>query len=311
MKTLARLPLILFIAALAVASARPMYLLGPDDQIVIHATDVEEFPKTPIRVDAEGFVSLPTVGRVEAGGKTINQLESELRERLKKYVIDPQVTVSIAEFRSRPVSIFGAVTRPGVVQLRGPKTLWEVITESGGFKNDAGETIRITRRLDQGEIPIDGARIDETGRYSVLEIDTRSVMEMTNPEENIPLMENDVIAVSQSDVVYVVGHVNRAGGFVTNGSISLLEALSLSGGFRPHANAKKAAVLRARPNTDKRQVIPVNLKQLLKGEAEDIALKPQDILFVPHDSWKDFGVGLARTAVAAATSAGIYAGVRY
>lgn len=303
--------LILLLIAACFASAEGQYLLGPDDQLVVHALDVEEFPDDPIRIDARGMINLPMVGRIEAGGMSIEQLESEIILRLKKYLHSPQVVVSIAEFRSRPVSVFGAVSRPGVVQLRGPKTLWEVISEAGGLKKDVGDTIRITRRVEYGPLPLDNATVDETGKFIVGEVDVQSLREMANPDENISLMEQDVVSVSTADVVYVVGHVNRAGGFVTNGSITLLEALSLSGGPRAHAAMKNSRILRLRPGTDQRQVIAVNLKRALRGEGEDIVLKPQDILFIPHDAWKDFGMKMVTAATSAATAAGIYAGIRF
>lgn len=297
--------------ALPLSSAERLYTLGPDDYIVVHALDVEEFNGKPIRIDARGAINLPMIGRINASGLTIAQLEGEITLRLKKFLLDPQVTVSISEFRPRPVSVFGAISRPGQIQLRGPKTLWELISDAGGFKNDVGDKIRVTRRREEGEIPLPGARVDETGKYYIVEIDTKDVMEMSNPDTNIDLAAHDVISVSTADVIYVVGHVNRAGGFVTNGSMSLLEALSLSGGFKPNAKQKQCAILRVQPGTDVRRIIPINLKRVLTGKGEDIVLKPQDILYVPHDAWKDFGTGLARTAVAAATSSVIYAGIRY
>ncbi len=290
--------------------AAEVYTLGPDDQVVIRALDIEEFPRDPIRIDGRGEISLPLLGRIRAGGKTVDQLEAEIALALRAYLFDPQVTVSVSEFRSRPVSVFGAVGRPGVLQLRGPKTLWEVLSDAGGLKADAGNTIRIARRLEYGAIPLPGAHVDETGKYSVAEVDVRSVMDMTNPEENIQLLDNDVVSVSRADIVYVVGHVHRAGGFVTNGSISLLEALALAGGFLPHAAPGKARVLRVQDGGGSRRQIPVDLKRALRGESEDIRLEPQDILFVPNDAWKDFGIKLATTAAAAATGAGIYRGLR-
>ncbi len=296
---------------LAGLQAATQYILGPEDQIAIRVLDLEEFPKEPLRIDASGNISLPLIGTVEAGGKTVNQLETEIADRVKKYLVNPQVTVSIAEFRPRPVSIFGAVTRPGVAYLRGPKTLWELVSDSGGFKNEAGEKIRITRRVERGEIPLEGAEVDASGKYYTIEIDTRDVMDMRNPETNIELKEDDAVVVSTADVIYVVGNVHRAGGFITNGSISLLEALSLAGGYQPHSKPKKSAILRVQEGTDVRRIIPVDLKQTLEGGGEDIVLQPSDILYVPHNAWRDFGVGLARTAVAAATSSVIYTSMRY
>ncbi len=303
--------LILLLILAAGCFADGVYILGPEDQIVVRALDLPEFPNQPMRIDARGMINLPLLGRIEAGGNTIEQLEAEITIRLKKYQHAPQVVVSVAEFRSRPVSVFGAVARPGVMQLRGPKTLWEVLSEAGGLKNDVGKTIKITRRAEHGPLPLEDARVDETGKFIVAEVDVQSLREMADPDENIELMEQDVVSVSTADVVYVVGHVNRSGGFVTNGSISLLEALSLSGGFKQHAAAKKARILRVQAGTDQRQVIAVNLKHVLRGDREDIALKPQDILFVPHDAWKDFGIKLVTAATGAATGAAIYAGIRY
>jgi len=299
----------LLLAALPCGAAQT-YLLGPDDQLVVRALDVAEFPEAPIRIDANGQINLPMIGRIEAGGKTIEQLEGEITLELKRYLLDPQVTVSIAEFRSRPVSVFGSITRPGVMQLRGPKTLWELISEAGGLKNDAGQKIKITRRVEYGPLPLEGAQVDETGQFIMAEIDVKDLLEMSNPAENIELMEQDVISVSTADVVYVVGHVNRAGGFVTSGSISVLEALSLAGGYQKFAQAKNARILRVIPGTDERQIIAVNLKKTLSGEAEDVAMRPQDILFVPHDAWKDFGVGMVTSAGSMAMSAAIYVGIR-
>jgi protein involved in polysaccharide export with SLBB domain len=82
--------------------------------------------------------TLPLIGRVQAGGFTVEQLEAELNTGLKKYMHDPQVSVTVAEFRSQPVSVFGAVTKPGVIQLRGRKTLYEVLSMAGGPTRDRG-----------------------------------------------------------------------------------------------------------------------------------------------------------------------------
>ncbi len=114
------------------------YVLGPDDQIVIHAIDAPEISDKPVLIGTNGNITLPLIGRVQAGGLTVEQLETELNTRLKKYVQDPQVSVTVAEFRSQPVSVFGAVTKPGVIQLRGRKTLYEVLSMAGGPARDRG-----------------------------------------------------------------------------------------------------------------------------------------------------------------------------
>ena len=302
--------LILPVAAGAADNER-VYRLGPEDQILIRAMDIEEFPEQPTRVEGNGEINLPLVGRIAVSGMTLKQLEAEISHRLEKYLVDPQVTVSITEFRSQPISVLGAVTRPGVLQVRGPRTLWEIISDVGGLKNDAGDTVKIIRDLQEGAIPLPGAHIDPTGKYSIVELDIDSVKSMENPQENIVVRPYDVISVSQADVVYVIGDVARSGGFVTNGSISVLEALSLAGGYGPRSAPAKSRILRAQDNTDARAQIPIDLKKLIQGNAEDLRLRANDILFVPHSTMKDVALGALQAATSIATTVTIWrAGAR-
>src|SRR5207302_9130286 len=103
-------------------------------------------------------------GRVHAAGLTVEQLENAMVERLKAYLQQPTVTVGIAEFRSQPVSVLGAVGTPGVLQLQGRKTLFEILSMAGGLKAEAGNVVVITRQKEQGAIPLPNAKEDPTGR---------------------------------------------------------------------------------------------------------------------------------------------------
>lgn len=285
------------------------YALGPGDKVLIRVADLEEFKgfdERPQRIEEDGKIRLPLVGPIRAGGRTLEQLENEITARLKRYVHEPQVTVLIAEFQSRPVSVFGAVDRPGVIQLEGPKTLWEVISLAGGLRSEVGDTIRITRRIEQGELPLPNARVDETGKFLIADVDVRSVMEMTNPDQNILIRPYDVISVSRANIVYVVGDVQRAGGFVANGKLTVVQALALAGGFAPNANEKEARILRRQEGSEKRLEIAVNLRKVLKGDQEDITLRPDDILFVPHSGWKEFGKQALSTTLGIVSGLTIY-----
>ncbi len=148
---------------------------------------------------------------------------------------EPQVSVTVTEFRSQPVSVFGAVTTPGVIQLRGRKTLYEVLSMAGGPSETAGSTVTITRRSENGQIPLPGAAPDPTGRFSTAELDVQEILDGKNPAANIEIKPNDMISVSEGNasMIYVVGDVQHAGAFTLGGqrSISVLSALSLAGGL--------------------------------------------------------------------------------
>src|SRR6516162_5275966 len=134
------------------------YVLGPDDQISVRALHLQEISEKPAQIDATGAVNLPLIGRIQASGLTVEQLEGKLTERLKVYMNNPQLSVNIVEFRSQPVSVIGSVNNPGVVQLRGHKSLVEVISLAGGLRPSAGYRIEITRKAEWGTLPLPGTK---------------------------------------------------------------------------------------------------------------------------------------------------------
>jgi len=271
------------------ADAAPTnYTLGPDDQIAIQAPDVEEISKQPVRIDMRGNINLPMVGRLHAAGLTADELELQIKERLRKYLQEPDVTVSITEFRSQPISILGAVQTPGVHQLQGRKSLFEVLSMAGGLRQDAGYRIRITRRLEWGRIPLPGAADDPTGQFSVASVNVKSIMDATNPAENIAIKPEDVISVPKGDIIYVMGAVHKAGGFVLgeSESLSALQVLALAEGLDRFADTEHSYIIRATLKTSTPTEVPVNLKQLIAGKGVDVPLKADDILVIPSSGRK-------------------------
>src|SRR5262249_34357789 len=104
---------------------RPNYVLRPGDQILIRAFEMEEISERPFRVDGDGFINLPVLGRMKTGGVTVEKLEAALVEALRKYVRQPQVTVTVVQFSSEPVFFVGAFKAPGIYPLEGRRTMVE------------------------------------------------------------------------------------------------------------------------------------------------------------------------------------------
>lgn len=285
----------------------PTYTLGPDDQVAIHVLDAEEISENPFRIDMRGNINVPLAGRVHASGLSVEQLEAALTARLKDYLQEPVVTVSVSEFRSHPVSVLGAVNNPGVHQIRGRKTLFEVISEAGGLKNEAGNAIKITRRKEFGPIPLAGATPDPSGEFSVAEISVKSVMEARNPKENIQVEPNDVISVPRAELVYVIGAVKRAGGFVLSEreQISVLQALSMAEGLDRVAAASNARILRAAGGVNRTE-IPVDVRQILTGKTRDVPMQANDILFIPTSAAKSAGLRGLEAIIQLGTGVAIY-----
>ncbi|HEY6943764.1 MAG TPA: polysaccharide biosynthesis/export family protein [Candidatus Acidoferrum sp.] len=287
---------------------RSTYLLGPDDQLVISAPELTEFANKPARIDGEGDVQVPLVGRVHVAGLTAEQAEQELDKVLSKYIRDPQVVVNVSEVRSQPVSVVGAVNTPGVQQVQGHKTLLEMLAMAGGIRQDAGYSVRITRQKDWGCIPLPGAKLDPSGQFSVAEVDLKKIMDAKDPLENIQILPHDVITVPKAEMVYVIGDVRRSGGFVLgeHQSISVLQALSLAEGLNGTADTRHAKILRLKRDADQREELPVDVKSLLTGKKQDVSLQADDILFIPGSTGKKAALRAVEAIVQAGTGMAIW-----
>ena len=268
------------------------YTLGPGDQLTFNGVAADEIANKPFRIDADGQLSLPMVGRLTAAGLTLPQFEEALNRRLAIYIREPQVVATIAEFRSQPVSVVGAVRTPGTHQLEGQKTLMEMIALAGGFREDAGNVINITREMQFGMIPLPKATTDSSNKFSVAELEIGQFLEAKNPAHNIYIMPHDVISVPKGDLVYVIGGVNKAGGFVLaeKENMSVLQALSLAQGLDRTADSKHAKVFRLRSDEEQRIEIAVNVKKILDGTSLDVPLQAGDILFIPDSTVKRVGM---------------------
>jgi polysaccharide export outer membrane protein len=284
----------------------PGYILGPGDQINVRVVNLEEINDKPIPIDLSGSIRLPLIGRFQVSGLTVAAAESELARRLGTYMRHPDVTVSIAEFRSQPVSVIGAVKNPGVQQVQGRKTLVEMLSLVGGLDTAAaGATVKITRRLEWGRIPLPHAADDPTGQFSIAEVRVKSLLEAKNPEENILVKPYDVISVPRADMVYVMGQVTKAGGFALNDAdgITVLQAISLAGGLDRTAKPQDAKILRRVPGASSKTEVAVNLKKVLNGQTPDVQMQPEDILFVPNNTPKNASMRAIEAIIQAGTIA--------
>lgn len=284
--------------ACGLAQTRPEYVLGPEDQVTLRSPEADELSGKPFVIGSNGTINVPLVGVVKAGGLTADQFEAELNQRLRRYIHNPQLSVTVTEYRSQPVTVLGAVQSPGQQQLRGSKSLMEVLSMAGGLRPDAGNSIRITRRKEMGPIPVENARLDGTGLY-IGDIRIKTLLDATSPKDNIAIQPQDVISVPKGDIVYVVGTVRKSGGYVVGERthLTVLEAVAMAEGLERFADTRRTKILRVQPGQDERQEIAVDLEQLLRGKGRDVALRPDDILFIPANRTKSATVRTLETAL--------------
>jgi len=291
------------------------YRIGPEDVLNINVFEAQELNRE-VRVSAGGEISLPLLGSVRAAGLTPRELEVVLQELLHRtYMKDPHVSVFVREMQSHPVSVMGAVRRPGVFQIRGSKTLLEVLSLAEGLADDAGETVIILRGAAlsaEPNPPADHPAVSDppsssgpqspgeanTAPWSLnenrspsegaVQVNLKDLLESADSRSNPLVHPGDIVKVTRAGVVYVIGEVRKPGGFVlkSNEKLSVLQALALSEGLTSTASKGSARIIRTDQQSGERKGTPINLGKILAGKAPDPILGPKDIVFVPNSAAK-------------------------
>jgi polysaccharide biosynthesis/export protein len=342
------------------------YVIGPGDVLGITVFDVQELSRD-VRVSQTGTIGIPLVPvRLHVAGLTEMQTEQKIAEVLEAdgLVTHADVSVSVKERKSKPITVVGAVSHPMVYQADRPVTILEVLAEAGGLSNDAGDTVIVSRlsqeaQPDTAEPPAIGpeevphpaapaprnatrdnphstpvtsnassAQNNPSTQSTVSEatatpppvtsdppplantitINLGELMETGDTKNNIVLEAGDVVTVPHAGIVYVLGAVNRAGGYVLandRSQLSTLKILSLAGGLTRTAKADKAVILR-KDNQGQKQEVALDLKKVLNRQAEDLQLQPSDILYVPESAAKQTMFKAIEVGLALGTAVAIY-----
>jgi len=281
------------------------YLIGPEDLLEISVLEAPDFNRV-VRVSDDGVISLALLGSIQAAGLTPRELQRVLEDRLRQtYMKEPQVSVFVQEMKSHPVSVIGAVEKPGVYQIRNAKTLIEILSMAQGLANDAGDSVVVVRHAGNPTEIAYASLIDPTSPTSPdspptllattsdsveegISISLKELLDSSDPRANVLIYPGDTVKVSRAGIVYVVGQVHKPGGFLlkTNENISVLQAIALAEGLTPNSKGSEARIFQPATSGAPKE-IPINLDKILAGKAPSVFLKPNDVLFVPNSAGKE------------------------
>jgi len=291
------------------------YIIGPDDLMNVYILDVPELSRD-YRVTATGTVTLPVLAKpLNAAGLTLSQFSERLSAELKAQglVSDPHVTLSLVQSTSHSVAITGAVRHPQVYPVFSQTTLVDVLSQAEGLADDAGNTAIVSR----GDIGIRASRLGDTARSpeqdqpaDTVTIDLKRLLESGDKSRNVHIYPGDRITVPRAGVVYVLGAVNKPGGFtmrVSSHGMTVLQALALAEDAKTTALRSQTVIIRNDPQASEgRKQIRVDLKGILRGKSPDPVLQAEDILFIPDSTAKRaFHRGI-ESVVQAATGVAIF-----
>ena len=280
----------------------PSQPVGVNDLLAVTVYDSPELSRT-VRVGADGTIRLPMLKqKITVIGQLPSQIETSIATAFSNeaILVDPVVTVSVAEYKSRPISVVGAVKSPLTFQALPGTTLLDAITKAQGLTDTAGPDIIVTRRLSATQ---KGAGISQR-------IAARALIDGKDQSLNIPLTGGEEVRVPEAEHFFVVGQVHKPGAypFRQQDEATVVKAVALSEGLDQFAS-KIAYVIR-KEGPSGQQELPIELAKILQRKAADVPLQPNDVLYIPDSKSKRLAFGSVSTLVmlgGAATSAAIYA----
>ena len=307
--------------------AGPDILVSPDEDYIIGARDVIEIqvqdaPELSGRypVGSNGKFLMPYLGFITAKDRSPQKLGELIADNLRgRYLKEPRVSVTVAQYNSRTFFIQGAVRSPGVFRLEGRASLLKLIILAGGLADNHGSTAFIIRELKSGPVkekpapekgealvadkdddrssPADGqskAIESETGEeYQLLKVNISGLLK-GHFDQNVLIEPGDVVNIPQTDVFFVAGEVEAPGSFPVKEGTTLRQAISLARGTTFEAAKNQGIIFRDDPETGKREEIAVDIGAVMSGKRSDIPIMANDIIMVPNSRFKSVGGTLLR-----------------
>ena len=220
------------------------YPVGANDVLGIKVFGEEQL-SNKYTVDTDGSITFPLIGRFQVGGKTTRQIEQDLTKALQPdWLKRAQVSVEIAQYRSRSIFVMGEVRNPGRYSIEGPMTLLEVIANAGSTTATASNTIIVQRYKDGLAATVAAPAMPGDKRSAeVLRISLEDLRQ-GRLSANLLLQDSDTIIVPPAERVYVSGYVKTPGSYVIRPGMTVAQAIAEAGGVTERGSTRGIKIVR-------------------------------------------------------------------
>lgn len=282
---------ILLQSSLAQSSSGNSLLINRGDSLHISILDMPEMEQSA-RVSDSGEIPVQGAGNVKVVNLTPAEAATAIHDRLvsSHFLNHPEVSVVVEQYATQDVTLIGEVKAPGAYPIVTPRLILDVIALGGGLTEYADRDVIVERHGNQTD-PV---------QYTLSNDGARAISEqvLVNP--------GDTVVVPKAGIVYVLGDVNRPGGYTMNNNesqMTLLEALSIAGGAAKTAKLSHARLIRKTDHTERQ----ISLGDVQKGKQPDFAMAPGDILYVPFSYAKNLVISSSAGIASATGTAAVYA----
>lgn len=268
------------------------YEVGPEDLLEVQIYGQDKLNRQ-VRVNGQGEITLPLVGVTQVAGLSPKAIEARLAELYgTNYLRNPQVTVSVKEYRHQRVAVTGAVDKPGYYEMIGPRTLLEMLAMAGGLQDKgttakAGDMVHVIRHQSAPQVAraVKASPSSSAPRGETVVIDLKRLLGEGAGELNLPIRHGDVIHVPFAGNAYVLGGVRRPGCVAVRDDLSLSQALAMAGGVDPVLANNQVDIMRL-DKTGKPIKLTSRLDKVLTRQEPDVSLKENDVVVVNVSSFK-------------------------
>jgi polysaccharide biosynthesis/export protein len=248
----------------APAAAPPAYVVGPQDELSIVVFGEEDLRKN-VTLDQDGTFDFPYIGRVKAGGLTARAIGEEIASRLKKFYVNPQVSVEVAKFRSQNVFVFGQVHAPGQYPLSGNMSVLQALAAAGSPTPAAAPYVIVSRPAgSEPRLPR-----EESGGGTSLRITLKELQSGQAPAGFV-LRDGDTVTIPKAETIFVTGQVKIPGSYVIEGELTVMQAIAMAGGATEKGAPNRVRIFRT-VDGKQQEVKGVKLSDLVRaGDTIDV-----------------------------------------
>jgi polysaccharide biosynthesis/export protein len=269
------------------------YRLGPGDTLVVEVVgDLTTRSRTVVGPD--GKIYFNVLPGIDVWGMTLPQARDRLVQEMQKFVREPQpISLTLLSAESQRIWVLGRLNKPGVYRLNGATTLLEVISEAGGpspasaFATMSGSmSMAASSRANATDEAADLSRAFVIRQGRILPVDFYKLLREGDMSQNIYLQPDDFVYLPSNRVgnVHVLGAVTMPRSVDYQNQLTLVQSVAQAGGTLRDAYPSHVAIVRG--SLSQPRVAVVDFNAIIKGQAPDVMLEPQDIVYVPHSPYR-------------------------
>ena len=252
------------------------YKVGGQDVIDITVYEEPDLTRKGVRISVNGYISFPFIGKLEVQGLSTSEIEGLISRKLVEgnYLLDAHVAVDIVDFKNKKFIVLGSIKSPGTYPLQANERVLDAVSRAGGvdFANSGKQAMIIRYEEIEGNIE----RI-------VVNLDLSLLLKGGDQMSNLPLHDKDLLYIPKAEYFFMMGQVKNTGSYpYREMEITIVEAISMAGGFTEIAARKRTRIVRMENGVEK--IIEVNVDAITKSgkKGQDVKILPGDVIIIPE-----------------------------